>query len=470
MILIQDLRFALRLLRKSPGFTLVAVGTLALAIGTNAVVFSVLNALVPRPLIVPRAESLYGIDRAADKIGYESYANYLDLRDRNRSFEDLAANNIDQAGLDTGDNPSRVWLYEASGNYFDVLGVQPYLGRFFHASDERGPNSAPYIVLTYPYWHTHFRDDRSVIGRTVQLNKHPFTIIGIARPGFFGTFVAFSPDLFMPIVNQEQVDGENLLNARRNRWVSEIVGHLRPGVTPAQAVGDLNSIGSYLQKTYPADESDLTFRLVRPGIADVFGGAIKAFLTALMLLAGLILLAACANLGSLFAARAADRAREVALRLAVGASRIRILRQLLTEALLLSLIGGAFGLWGSVLLLHWLSAWQPFPQFPMNIPVNPDANVYAVALLMSLASGFLFGIIPVKQVLHTNPYQVIKSGLTGDVRRRVTARDVLIAVQISICAVLVTSSIVAVRGLTRSLHSNLGVEPRNVMLVETDLS
>ena len=470
MILIQDLRFALRLLRKSPGFTFVAVGTLALAIGANAVVFSVLNALILRPLNVSRAESLYGIDRAADKISYESYSNYLDLRDRNRSFEDLAANNIDQAGLDTGDNPSRVWLYEASGNYFDVLGVQPYLGRFFHASDERGPNSAPYIVLTYPYWHTHFRDDRSVIGRTVQLNKHPFTIIGIARPGFFGTFVAFSPDLFMPIVNQEQVDGENLLNARRNRWVSEIVGHLRPGVTPAQAVGDLNSIGSYLQKTYPADESDLTFRLVRPGIADVFGGAIKAFLTALMLLAGLILLAACANLGSLFAARAADRAREVALRLAVGASRIRILRQLLTEALLLSLIGGAFGLWGSVLLLHWLSAWQPFPQFPLNVPVNPDANVYSVALLLSLASGFLFGIIPIKQVLHTDPYQVIKSGLTGDVRRRVTARDVLIAVQISICAVLVTSSIVAVRGLTRSLHSNLGVEPRNVMLVETDLS
>src|SRR5438270_16648 len=160
MILIQDLRFALRLLRKSPGFTFVAVGTLALAIGANAVVFSVLNALILRPLNVSRAESLYGIDRAADKISYESYSNYLDLRDRNRSFEDLAANNIDQAGLDKGDNPSRVWLYEASGNYFDVLGVQPYLVRFFHASDECGPYSPPYILFIYLYWHTHFRDDR----------------------------------------------------------------------------------------------------------------------------------------------------------------------------------------------------------------------------------------------------------------------------------------------------------------------
>jgi ABC-type antimicrobial peptide transport system permease subunit len=204
--------------------------------------------------------------------------------------------------------------------------------------------------------------------------------------------VAFSPDLFVPIVNQEQVDGENLLNSRRNLWVGEVLGHLKPGVTPAQAVADLNSIGSYLEKTYPADESNVTFKLVRPGIADVFGGAVKAFLAALMLLAALILLAACANLGSLFAARAADRSREVALRLAVGASRIRILRQLFTEAILLSLIGGAMGLWGSVLLLHRLSAWQPFPQFTMNIPVNPDANVYAVALLLSLASGLLFGI------------------------------------------------------------------------------
>jgi len=182
MILIQDLRFALRLLRKSPGFTLVAMVTLALAIGANAVVFSVLNGLILRPLNIPQAESLFGLARVNDKFDYESYLNYIDLRDRNRSFEDLAASNIDQAGLDTGDNASRVWLYEASGNYFDVLHIRPYLGRLFHASDEHGSNSAPYIVLTYAYWHTRFRDDRDVIGRSVQLNKHPFTIIGVTPP------------------------------------------------------------------------------------------------------------------------------------------------------------------------------------------------------------------------------------------------------------------------------------------------
>jgi predicted permease len=190
----------------------------------------------------------------------------------------------------------------------------------------------------------------------------------------------------------------------------------------------------------------------------------------LMLLAGLILLAACANLGSLFAARAADRSREVALRLALGAGRLRILRQLFTEAVLISLIGGAVGLWGSVALLRGLSVWQPLPTAPLQVPVHPDANVYAVALLLSLASGFLFGAVPVRQALHTDPYQVIKSGSTGAVGRRMTVRDLLLVVQIAICAVLVTSSLVAVRGLVRSLHSNFGFEPQNALLVETALS
>ena len=188
-----------------------------------------------------------------------------------------------------------------------------------------------------------------------------------------------------------------------------------------------------------------------------------------MLLAGLILLAACANLGNLFAARAADRSRELALRLALGAGRLRILRQLFTEALLISLIGGGAGLWGSVLLLRWLSTWQPLPQFPITVPVDPDAHVYAVALLLSLASGFLFGAVPVKQVLRTDPYQIVKAGPTGTVAQRMTLRDVLLAAQIAICAVLVTSSLVAVRGLVRSVHSHFGFEPQNSLLMDTDL-
>ena len=468
-ILVKDARFALRMLRKSPGFTAVAVVTLAVAIGANAVVFGVLNGLVLRPLNVPEAESLYGTEYGVDT-GFQSYPNYLDLRDRNRSFDDLAAFNFAFVGLDRGKDPSRASGFATSGNYFDVLRIQPYLGRFFHSSDEHGPDSAPYLVLSYAYWHSRFQDDRGVVGRTVQLNKHPFTIVGIAPPGFRGTLLFVSADFFMPIVNQEQGNGEKLLEARGNtHGIFETFGHLKPGVTPAQAVADVKAVGAYLEKTYPKEFGQKSFSLGHAGLTS-FDHAVRAFMAGLMLLAGLILLAACANLGSLFAARAADRSREVALRLALGSSPMRILRQLLTEAVLISLAGGATGVLGSVALLRRLSIWQPFPGAPIHVPVAPDARVYGVALVLALVSGFLFGIVPVRQVLRTDPYQIIKSGSMGTVGRRITVRDLLLALQIAICAVLVTSSMVAVRGLVRSLHGNFGFEPRKAILVSINLT
>ena len=255
----QDLRYACRQLLKTPGFTIIAALTLAMAIGANAVVFSVLNALILHPLHVPDAETLYGIQHGIEASSYQSYPDYLDLRDRNRTFDGLTAFSGAQAGLDTGETSSRVWIYEVSGNYFDVLGIHPYLGRVFHASDEHGDNSAPYIVLSYAYWHTRFQDDPGVAGRTVQLNKHPFTIVGVTPPEFHGTLVFFNPDFFVPIVNQEQVEGENLLNTRGRRWIFMTMGHLKAGVTPPQAVADLNSIGTYLEKTYPKDDDQRSF-------------------------------------------------------------------------------------------------------------------------------------------------------------------------------------------------------------------
>jgi predicted permease len=463
----QDLRFAFRLLRKSPGFAAVAIVTLATAIGANAVVFSALNACILRPLNVPQPESLYGLQFGEGFRGSQSYPNYLDLRDRNRSFDGLAAYSMNRVGLDTGNNPSRAWLYEVTGNYFDVLGIQPYLGRFFHSSDEHGANSAPFVVLSYGYWRSHFQGDPGVVDRTVKVNKRPFTIIGVAPPEFRGTFLLLSPDFFVPIVSQEN---EAALNSRGGRWIFETIGHLKAGVTPEQAAADLNAIGDYLQKSYPKEDGKMNVSLPRAGLyGDTFGRPLRGFVTALMLLAGLILLAACANLGSLFAARAADRSREIAVRLALGSSRLRILRQLFTEALVISLAGGAVGIWGGAMLLRRLSVWNPFPQFPTNVPLNPDANVYAVAVLLAFVSGILFGAVPVKQVLHTDPYEIVKSGSLTKLGRRITFREVLLAVQISICAVLVTSSMVAVRGLLRSLHSDFGFEPGNVILVDTDL-
>lgn len=468
--MLSDLRQSVRQLRKSPGFTLTAIVTLALGIGANAVVFSVLNALLLRPLNVPQAQNLYMIEGMGGP--FNSYPDYLDLRERSRTFESMVAYYIlGPEGLDTGANPVTVWPYETSGNYFDALGIQPYLGRFFHSSDEHGLNSAPYVVLSYAYWHSHFQDDHGVVGRTVQINKHPFTILGVAPKEFRGTEMFFAPDLWLPMVDHQEFDTVDDLQGRSTRF-SWIVGRLKPGVTPAQATADLGSVASYLAKAYPKEDDGARFSLARPGlVGNMLGQPAREFMGGLMLLAGLILLAACANLGSLFAARAADRAREIALRIALGSRRGRILRQMLTEAILVSLAGGAVGLLGGKFILRWLSAWQPIPDMPVNVPVNPDVNTYVVAMLLALVSGLLFGMVPARLVMKADPYKVIRSGSMGlNGERRFTLRDLLLAGQIAICAVLVTSSLVAVRGLVRSLHSTFGFLPDNVMLVDMHLS
>jgi len=304
----------------------------------------------------------------------------------------------------------------------------------------------------------------------MQVNKHQLTIIGVAPPAFRGTELFFAPAMWIPMAEQPTIEGYNALQQRGNH--SEfVVGRMKPGITVSQATADLNAIGAWLSKTYPGDDDGVKFTLARPGlIGDMLGGPARAFMAGLMLLAGLILLAACANLGSLFAARAADRAKETALRLALGSRRGLILRQMLTEAVLVSLVGGALGLAGGVVILRFLSAWQPIPDIPINVPVNPDASTYAVALVLALVSGLLFGIVPVRQVMRSDPWQVIRTGAAvAGGHRRFTVRDILLAVQIAICAVLVTSSLVAVRGLARSLHSNFGFVPQNVVLVECDM-
>jgi len=469
-----DLRLALRQLRKAPGFAVTAVLTLALAIGANAVVFSVLNALVLRPLNVPNAGSLFMIERAfgTDTTPSQSYPDYRDLRDRNRSFDSLVTYNIQgEVGLDTGSgNPSTVWPYMVSGNFFDALGIQPYLGRFFHASEEHGKNSVPSIVLSYAYWHSHFDGNPAVVGRAVQINKHPYTIVGVAPPDFRGTELFFAPDLFAPIVDLPQMAGWDPLEERGDHF-SWSIGHLKPGVTPEAATADLNTIAAALAKADPKSDDGLKFSLSRPGLAgNTLGKPTRAFMAGLMLLAGLILLAACANLGSLFAARAADRSKEIALRMALGSRRQLIFRQLLTEATLVSVAGGILGMAGAILILRFLSAWQPIPDIPINVPVDPDASTYILALLLSVFSGLLFTLVPVRQVLRSDPWQTLRSGGANiGSQRRVTLRDVLLGLQIAICAVLVTSSLVAVRGLTRSLQNNYGFLPSGAVLAKTDL-
>ncbi len=462
-----DFRYALRQLRRAPGFALTAIITLAVAIGANAVVFSVLNTLVLKPLDVPNARRLYMIQQRG--VPMNSYPDYLDLRRRSRSFEDIALYNFNSAALDTGGDPRQSWILETSGNYFSMLGVQPYLGRFFQPTDEHGLDAVPYVVLSYNLWRTRFHSDPAVIGRSVQLNRHAYTVLGVAPQKFHGTEIFFKPDLWTPIVNAPVIDGSSLTErGDRSLWM---IGRLKSQVTAAQAGSELNAIAAELKKSYPKDDDGLIFSLAQPGLAgDMLGGPVRAFVAGLMLLAALILLAACANLGSLFSARAADHAREIAMRLALGSTRNRILRQILAEALVIAFLGGAAGIAASSVLLRALSTWQPIPDFPVNVTVNPDAGTYIVAVLLALMSGLLCGLAPIRQVFGTAPWEVVKTGAAVTRRKRMPGlRDVLLMVQIAVCAVLMTSSLVAVRGLDRSLHSNFGFHADHALLVDTEL-
>ena len=280
-----DLRYAMRQLIKSPGFAITAIVTLAVAIAANAIVFSVLNALVLRPLNLPGADRLFSIENSGEP--FNSYPDFRDLLARNKAFDGIALYNIETAGLDSDGNPQKAWIYEASSNYFDVLGVHPFLGRFFHSSDDHGKDSIPYIVLAYPYWRAHFHGDQSVIGRAVAVNRHQFTILGVAPPDFRGPELLYQPDFWVPAVDQAQIEGFYTLDDR-GQQSALLIGRLKPGVTVLQATGDLNAVGAYLKKTYPANDDGIKFSLVHPGLmGNMLGGPVRAFVAGLMLLAGL---------------------------------------------------------------------------------------------------------------------------------------------------------------------------------------
>ena len=469
---LQDVRYALRQMKKSPGFVVTAVLTLALGIGANAVVFSVLNALVLCPLKVYQPERLFVVEHKEHASYMQSYPDYIDYRGGNSTFSGMAAYDTTDVAVVIGNSAVKSYGYLASGNYFDTLGVRPSVGRFFQASDEQGTNSAPYIVLSYDFWRSRFNSNPNVMGTTVSLNTHPFTVLGVAPRDFHGTEIFFWPDYWIPLVDAPEIGYSPHFLANRathNLW---ILGRLKPSVTPHQASDDLNAISRRLAQQYPREDDDLDARLVRPGLlGDVWGDSIRAFLAAIMVLSALVLLAACANLGSIFAVRAADRARELALRLAIGASRARILRTLLTEAVLVSVLGGMTGTLFASILLQLLSRWQPFVDFPIHVVALPDAKVYTLALLLSVGSGLFFGLLPARQIWQTDAAQAMKGGTSsGPVLRRFSMRDLLLCVQIALCTLLVTASFVAFRGMERSLHTPLGFRPRGVTIAETQLN
>ncbi|MGC2639550.1 MAG: ABC transporter permease [Acidobacteriaceae bacterium] len=469
--ILRDVKFALRQMRRSPGFTIAAVVTLALGLAANIIVFGVLNAVLLQPLPVRDPQQLVQIFHKEWMSGGPSFPDFEDYRQRNSVFTGMAAvYGLSSAGLGWEHSTREIDGYDVTGNYFDLLGVAPERGRFFHAADEHGPGSAPRVVISDPLWRRVFRADPAVIGKTVTLSMHPFTIIGVAPPDFRGTERLIWPDYWVPMANEEQIEGWDFLHSRLYTPVA-VIGRLKPGVTVLQAEENLNAIARQLAKEYPATDRDESARLIRPGLQGDNAQVVREFLFSVTALALLVLLAGCANLASLFAARAADRSRELALRIALGSTRRRLLRQMLTEAVLLSLIGGAAGMACAGLLLSWLDHWTPaFGGGALRLAVHADARVLLAGLALSLLSGFLFGIFPARHAWQSRPLQSMKSGpLESAHLRRFAPRDLLLGAQIAICTLLVTASLVAVRGMIRALHAPLGIEPRNAVVAQVNL-
>jgi predicted permease len=469
--MLQDARFALRVLLKSPTFTVVALLTLMLGIGTNVVVFGVMNAVLFRSLHIGDPGSLYQVRHKQWRMGRlltTSYPALLDYQRRTRTFTGIAGVSAYSTGeLGRQDTVIHVAGDEVTGNYFDLLGVQPAIGRYFHEAEEHGANSTPYLVLSDALWRKAFHADPAVIGQTVEFNKHPFTVIGVAPVTFHGAERFQWPDYWIPMANEREAEGTDYLQDRASVSVT-VLGRLKPGVTPQQATDDLNEIAAELAKEYPRTDDGESLRLIHPGLIGDEGDVIRGFLWSVTGLALLVLAAACANLASLFAARAADRGRELALRVALGSSRRRLMRQLLTEAVLLSLGGGVAGLAAAALLLGALNRWPPFVS--SHLMVGMDARVYFAGLLLTLGSGVLFGLIPAQQAWQSSPLQMMRCGPLDILPlRRFAVRDVLLGLQIAICTLLVTASLVAVRGMQRTLELPLGFKPHGALLASIDV-
>lgn len=469
--LLLDLRYAVRVLLKSPAFSLVALLTVTLGIAANVFVFGILNAVIFQPLDVSDPQNLYQLRHEVPMSGRlltNSYPAFEDFRRRNTAFSDMAAfNGYSSADLKTHAGTTKVYGYEVTGNYFDLLDVAPAAGHFFHEQDVQGKNSALYIVLSDDLWRKTFHANPQVIGQVVNLNQRPFTVMGVSPASFHGTERFVWPDYWIPMSNEQQVATDRDYLHSRTYTAVTVIGRVRPGVTPEQAAHNLTAISAEMAEEHPTTDERLSLRLIHPGLYGDEGVIIRRFLYAISVLALLVLGAVCANLASLSAARFAGRRRELAMRVALGAGRLRLIRQLLIESLLLATIGGSLGLILGVSLLYMVDQWRPALG---HLAISIDWRVYLAGLSLTVGSAVLFGLLPAWQVSRRSPSQMMKGPPVGsNGLRRFLSHDLLLSIQTAICTVLVMASLVAVRGMTRTLHAPLGFQPHDALLVNVDM-
>ncbi|MCI0392116.1 MAG: ABC transporter permease [Acidobacteria bacterium] len=477
--LLQDLRFGARMLWKRPGFTAVVMLTLALGIGANTAIFGVVDRLLVRMLPVNEPErlvNLEGRDEKGDNDTSFSYPIYKDYRDQNDVFDGLLAYSENAMNLSEGGQPERIMGALVSGNYFDALGVTPALGRAFLPEEDRIPGTHPVAVVSYGLWQRRFGADPHLVGRAITLNTYRFTVIGVAPAEFCGVRRGVSPDVYVPMQMTEQAWPSRKpddLNNRNFSWLN-LMGRLKPGVTRAQAQTSMSSLSSRILQVHPN-----TWPLIalEDGSQGETGGItdLRTPLKLLMATVALVLLIACVNVANLLLARAASRSREMAVRLAVGASRYRLIRQLLTESLMLSLIGGLLGLLLAVWLTDVLAAYSPPTgasggSAPPLLDARLDWRVFAFTTTLSLLTGLLFGLVPAWRSSKPNLTVALKeeSGAASSGRSR--GRGALVSAQIALSLVVLVCAGLCVRSLFALQRIDAGFETAKVLVMELNLS
>jgi predicted permease len=471
--LMLDLRLAVRRLLKNPGFSAIAVVTLALGIGANTAIFSAINAVILRPLPVERASELISVNETmgGDTFPTLSYPNYLDVRDRNQVLSGLVAYRFLPTSLGMPGSSQRVWGYLVTGNYFQVLGVNAVQGRVLLPEDDIHRGGHPVAVLSYACWKKRFGGDPSAVGRTVKFNGMDFTILGVTPRGFFGTELYFVPEVFFPMAMQQRLEGGTGYLDKRADGNTFIVGRRKPGVSPAQAEAALNSIAHQLSEQYPKEDGGMKIKVTPPGLAGGYiRGAVIGFAVVLFGVSSLVLLLACTNLASLLLARAADRRKETAIRLALGAERGRLIRQLLTENLVVGLVGGL----GGALVAWWmtsaLAAWRPPVDIPILVDVTPDARVFLFALLVSVVTTLVFGLLPALQATKTDLVPALKNEAASEKLRHWHLRDYMVTAQVGLSALLLVCSVLVVKSLQKALDAPIGYNPKGAVTASFDLN
>jgi macrolide transport system ATP-binding/permease protein len=472
----RDLRRTFRGLRRKPGFTIVVVLSLALGIGANTAIFSMVDAVLLRPLPVPHSDGLIAIDVAASRLSQFGGSSYLDLKDfqsRSRAFESLEISQGMSAGMTTGQGePQIVWGLLVSGGFFSTMQIHPALGRDFRPDEDEVPGRYPVAIISDALWGRAFANDKNVIGKLIKLNNQSFTIIGVTPRSFTGANLFYRPDIYVPTMVTQGLttDGNEMLTHRSYRGF-DMMGRLKPGVTVAQAQAEMDGIMRDLERTYPESNKNTAAFVRKEMDRRLTGGA--ALPAVLMGLVILVLLIACANVASLLMARATSRMREISTQLAVGASRGILVRQLLTESAVLAFLGGAFGILLGLASIRGFTAFLPYSAAPTNPDFQLNLRVLAFALGASTFAVFLCGLAPALSTVKEAMLKVTSNVRTGNSASRTygaTARRTLIAGQIALSTILLICGGLFLKAFSRAEKVDLGFNPDHVLLVVLDPS